>query len=418
MGAFMKGCDQSRVYGGLVVISGFVILALMYGTLYSFGVLLKPLLDELGYSQKALSGVYSLCFLLSGVLAILIGRLNDRMGPRVVVSFCAVLMGLGWFLSSRASALWEFYLYFGVLVGVGMSGGITPVLSTVAKWFTARRGVMTGIAVAGIGVGTMFLPPILNSLVNAYGWRFSFALTGLTEFALITVLAQLLAKSPHSKNMPRHDTGKGNSSVPNPTMTGLSVKEACRTSRLWILFAVYVLAGFVIQAVLVHLALHAIYSGISPEKGAVLLSLVGLGGLSGRIAGGLASDRFGNLLTIMAALFLMGAGFAVLIFSIQWEMLLIFAILFGIAYGEILCMMPLLPAEHFGLKNHGAIMGIITCASTIGGGLGPVATGSLFDRTGNYHVAWTICLAFTMLAFFLVIGLKERRPKLERVREV
>jgi MFS transporter, OFA family, oxalate/formate antiporter len=409
----MKGRDPSLVYGSLVVFSGFLILAFMYGTLYSFGVFLKPMLDELGFSQRALSGAYSLCFLLSGVLALLMGRLNDRVGPRAVVSFCALLIGCGWFFSSRAGALWEFYLYFGVLVGVGMSGGITPVLSTVAKWFVSRRGVMTGIAVAGVGVGTMLLPPILNSLVDAYGWRVSFALTGLTLFALVTGLAQLLARDPQSKKMEPYGAEKGIGPATSRAVAGLSVREACRTRRLWMLFAVYVLAGFVIQAVLVHLALHAIISGISPARGAVLLSAVGLGGLGGRIVGGLASDRFGNRLTMMIALFLMAAGFALLLLSLEWGVLLLFAILFGIAYGEILCMMPLLPAELFGLKNHGAIMGIITCASTIGGGLGPVAAGSLFDRTGAYNVLWTVCLAFTILAFFLVVGLKGRRSEWE-----
>jgi len=403
---------QSLTYGGLVVFSGFVILALMYGSLYSFGVFLKPLHDELGFPQKALSGAYSLCFLLSGVLAMLTGRLNDRFGPRVVVSSCALLVGLGWVLSSRAAALWEFYVSYGVLLGVGMSGGITPVLSTVAKCFVARRGVMTGIAVAGVSVGTMLLPPLLNSLLDAYGWRMSFTLTGLALFTLIAGLAQFLARDPFRKDRAPYCTDKRIEPAPNPAMTGLSVREACRTMRLWMIFAVYVLAGLVIQAVLVHLTFHAVQSGIPPARGAVLLSAVGLGGLSGRIVGGLASDRFGNRLTIMVALVLMAAGFTLLLASIQWGMLLLFAILFGIAYGEILCMMPLLPAELFGLKNHGAIMGIITCASTIGGGLGPVAAGSLFDKTGNYHAAWVMCFAFTMLAFLLVAGLKEEKSKL------
>jgi MFS family permease len=403
----MNPRDRNRFSGVLVVLSGFFILMLMFGSLYSFGVFLKPLLDELGYPQKALSGVYSLCFLLSGVLAMLMGRLNDRLGPRVVVSFCALSIGAGWVLASRASALWELYLYFGVLVGVGMSGGITPVLSTVAKEFTARRGVMTGMAVAGVSVGTMLLPPILNSLVSAYGWRTSFAWTGLTVFALVAGLAQCLAWSPDSGKTAPQGEDPGMEPIPAPAMTGLSVREGCRTRRLWLLFGVYVLAGFVIQMVLVHLAPHAIYSGISPARGSMLLSAVGLGGLSGRIIGGFASDRFGNRPTILVALFLMAGGFALLLLSSQWGMLLLFAILFGIAYGEVLCMMPLLPAELFGLKNHGAFMGIITCASTIGGGLGPVAAGALFDKTGNYHMAWAVCLAFTLLTVFLVIGMKK-----------
>jgi MFS family permease len=406
----MNHRGRSLVYGGLVVLSGFFVLMLMFGSLYSFGVFLKPLLDELGYPQQALSGVYSLCFLLSGVLAMLMGRLNDRLGPRVVVSFCALLIGSGWFLSSRADTLWEFYLYYGVLVGVGMSGGITPVLSTVAKWFTSRRGMMTGVAVAGVSVGTMVLPPILNALVDAYGWRFSFRFTGLVLFALITGLAQLLSRDPGSRNLTPcgadHETGPD----PGRAVTGLSVREACRTRQLWMLFGVYALAGFVIQVVLVHLALHAVTNGLSPARGAALLSAVGLGGLGGRIVGGAASDRFGNRRTIMAALFLMATGFTLLLASCRWDIFLVFAVLFGIAYGEILCMMPLLPAQFFGLKNHGAIMGIITCASTIGGGLGPVAAGGLFDTTGNYHVAWAVCLAFTILTFLLMAGLKEMRP--------
>jgi MFS family permease len=418
MGGLMNGRHQSLAHGGLVVLSGFLTLALMYGTLYSFGVFLKPLHDELGFQQKALSGAYSLCFLLSGVLAMLMGQLNDKFGPRVVVSSCALLIGAGWVLSSRAGTLWEFYLYYGVLLGVGISGGITPVLSTVAKCFIARRGVMTGIAVAGVSVGTMLLPPLLNSLLDACGWRLSFTLTGLAVFALIAGLAQLLARVPRSKNMATYDADIGIDPVPNPAMTGLSVKEACRTMRLWILSAVYVLAGFVIQVVLVHLTFHAIHSGIPPARGAALLSVVGLGGLSGRILGGFASDRFGNRLTILAALLLMAAGFALLLASIQWGMLLLFAILFGLAYGETLCMMPLLPAEFFGLKNHGAIMGIITCASTIGGGLGPVAAGSLFDRTGSYHAAWAMCFAFTILAIVLVVGLRKGKSKPHQMKVI
>ena len=90
---------RSVVQGGLIVGSGFLILTLMYGTLYSFGVFLKPLVDDLHLAQRALSGAYSLCFLLSGILAMPVGRLNDRIGPRVVVCSCAVLIGLGWFLS-------------------------------------------------------------------------------------------------------------------------------------------------------------------------------------------------------------------------------------------------------------------------------------------------------------------------------
>jgi MFS family permease len=172
------------------------------------------------------------------------------------------------------------------------------------------------------------------------------------------------------------------------------------------MFAVYVLAGFVIQIVLVHLAFHAIQGGTAAAQAAVLVSAVGFGGLSGRIVGGIASDRLGNRPTMMAAFVLMAVAFALLLLPATWGVLLAFSIIFGVAYGEVLCMMSLLPVDFFGLKNHGTIMGIITAASTIGGGLGPVVAGSLFDATGNYRIAWAVCLGFTVLAFLLVVGLR------------
>ena len=119
-------------YGYVVVIAGFLILVSMYGTLYSFGVFFKPVLAEFGWARATTSGAYSLCFLLSGALAMAAGRLSDRFGPTAVMSCSGLLLGLGYFLTSKMSTVWELYLYYGVIVGIGMGGGIAPSLSTVA----------------------------------------------------------------------------------------------------------------------------------------------------------------------------------------------------------------------------------------------------------------------------------------------
>ena len=142
--------------------AGFIILVSMYGTLYSFGVFLKPMLGELGWTRAMTSGAYSLCFLLSGVVAIAAGRLNDKFGPKAVLSCAGFLLGVGYFLMARITTPWELYLYYGVIVGVGMGGGIAPSLSTVAKWFVKKRGLMTGITVAGTATGTLVTPLIAN----------------------------------------------------------------------------------------------------------------------------------------------------------------------------------------------------------------------------------------------------------------
>jgi len=110
-------------YGHLLVVGGFAILLSMYGTLYSFGVFLNPLLQDLGLGRASVSGAYLLCFHLSGALAIVSGWLNDRVGPRIVLSCSGILMmGSGYLFLSQATSALELYLYYGLLVGTGMRG--------------------------------------------------------------------------------------------------------------------------------------------------------------------------------------------------------------------------------------------------------------------------------------------------------
>ena len=141
-------------YGYVVVAITFLIMVVIGGTIYSFGVFLKPLSTEFGWSRAATSGAYSVFMVTHGLFYIITGRLNDRFGPRVVISGCGFFLGLGYLLISQTSYLWNFYLFYGLFVAIGMGGGFVPLTSTVARWFIKRRGQMTGIAVSGIGFGT------------------------------------------------------------------------------------------------------------------------------------------------------------------------------------------------------------------------------------------------------------------------
>jgi MFS family permease len=392
-------------YGYIVVIAGFLILASMYGTLYSFGVFFKPVSTEFGWTRAITSGAYSLCFLLSGVVAVAAGRLNDKFGPRVIMSCSGLLLGIGYFLMAKIATIWELYLYYGVIVGVGMGGGIAPSLSTVARWFVKRRGLMTGMTIAGTGTGTLVMPLIANWLISTYNWRTSFTIIGIGVFILIVGLAQLLIRDPGRKGLSPYGAGTP-ADRSNLDAAGLSLQEAVRTAQLWILFVIYVFVGFFVQVIIVHVVIHATGLGISPVSAASVLSVVGVGSLVGRIMGGGVSDRFGNKPTIIAALILTGAGFIWLLVARELWMLYIFAIIFGLAYGEILCMMSLLPAELFGLRSQGVILGIIIFASTIGGGIGPVVAGRIFDITGSYQIALMMCVAVACVGLILAIFIR------------
>jgi MFS family permease len=407
MNRAMSAVSQPKFfYGYVVVIVGFLILVSMYGTLYSFGVFLKPVLNEFGWTRAVTSGAYSLCFLLSGIVAMVAGRLNDRFGPRALMSCSGLLLGLGYFLTSKMSAIWELYLFYGVIVGVGMGGGIAPSLSTVVRWFVKRRGLMTGMTIAGTGTGTLVTPLIANWLISTYSWRTSLTLIGLAVFILIVGLAQFLIRDPGSKGLSPYGAETAAADASNLDAAGLSLQEAVRTAQLWILFVIYVFAGFFIQVIIVHIVIHATGLGFSPVSAASVLSIAGVGSLVGRVTGGGVSDRLGNKTTLIAALILMGAVFIWLLVARKLWMLYLFAIVFGLAYGEILCMMSLLPAELFGLKSQGGILGIIIFASTIGGSIGPVVAGKIFDGTGGYAWAFAICVAVALVGLILAIFIK------------
>ncbi len=409
----MSGPGRAKVfYGYILVFSGFVMMLCMYGTLYSFGVFLKPLLAELHSPGASVSGAYSLCFFLSGALAMAAGRLTDRIGPRPVISCAGGLIASGYLLLSRVETIAGLYLYYGLIVGIGMSGSLTPVLSTIARWFEERRGIMTGLVVSGVGTGTLIAPPFADRLISAYGWRTSFFLLGMTVLVVVVGSAQLFLRHPSAGGLAPFGSDRGGARR-DIMSAGLSLRDACRTTRLWILFALYGCAGFVIQVALVNSTSYAISLGASPALGAMVLSVTGVGGLAGRVFGGSASDRFGTRRIIIASTAIMVIQFSLLLPADRMWTVFVCAGLFGLAYGEILCMMPLLPAELFGLKSHGAIMGIITFGSTIGGGMGPVAAGALLDGFGDYRVIWMACTAVSVIALILAVRVTKpaRKPE-------
>lgn len=389
-------------YGYVVVVAGFIILVLMYGTLYSFGVFFKPVLTEFGWTRAMTSGAYSLCFLLSGAVAMLTGRLNDRFGPRMVMAGCGLLLGLGYLLMPQISAIWQLYLFYGVIIGMGMSGGVTPSLSTVARWFVKRRGLMTGIAVAGIGAGTLIMPPIANWLISIYSWRTSFTIIGIVVLVLIVGLAQLLRRDPGKMGLLPY----GASAAVEDRLSLGTVQEAIRTRQCWMLFTIYICAGFFIQIIIVHIVIHTTGLGISAASAAVVISIVGGGNIAGRLIAGGIADRFGNKLTITAALILMVVVFLWLQIAEGVWMFYLFAAIFGLAHGGILCMMSPLTAELFGLRSHGALLGIVMFGSTIGGAIGPITAGRIFDITSSYQMAFTICVAVAVAAVILAIFIR------------
>ena len=179
----------------------------MFGGLHSFGVFFKPLLAEFGWTRATISGAYSLSLTLSGFLGMGTGRLTDRFGSRSLITIGGLLLGIGYILLSQANAVWQLYLLYGVIIGISISCILIPTLSTLARWFIKRRGMMTGLVIAGTGVGMIAMPLLADRLISGYGWRTSFIVFGVISFVIIILAAQFLRRDPQSKGqLPDGDT--------------------------------------------------------------------------------------------------------------------------------------------------------------------------------------------------------------------
>jgi len=386
-------------YGYVVVAAALLIMAISTGALYSFGVFFKPVLTEFGWTRAATSGAYSLCILLLGALSIVVGRLNDRFGPRIVVTGCALLLGSGYLLMSQVSAAWQLYLFYGALVGIGTSGTLVPPISTVARWFVKRRGLMTGIAMSGIGLGTMIVPPLANWLISSYGWRTSYTVLGITVLVLMIVVAQFLRRDP--SQMGQLPYGNREQEKLNSGSEGFSLQRAARIRQFWMTVAMFLCYGVCIQAVIVHIVPHATDLGITAASAASTLAIVGGMSVAGRVLMGNASDRIGTKPSSIICFTLILAALLWLLVAKEVWAFYLFAIIFGFGYGGMASLSSPIAAELFGMSSHGVILGAIFCGMALGETAGPIITGYIFDTAASYQPAFLVCAMLSIIAIIL-----------------
>jgi len=380
-------------------------MAFTWGTVYSYGVFFKPLSAEFGWTRAATSGAYSLVFLLNGALGILAGRLSDRFGPRIMITTCGLLLASGYLLMSQVSAIWQLYLFYGI-VGIGSSGSYIPAISAVTRWFVKRRGLLTGIAMAGSGLGVLIMPPIANWLISSYGWRTSYVAIGVVVIAAIAVSAQFMKRDPSQIGQVPYSEGEVSWEGLSSEVGGFSLKEAIYNRQFWMLGIMFLCFGFSLQSILVHIVPYTTDLAISSANAVTILAIIGGCSLASRVILGSVADKIGNKQTITVCFSMMFASLLWLLFARDLWMFYLFAVIFGLAYGGWAVSTSLIVAETFGLASLGVILGAVTLLETIGHTVGPVLTGWIFDFTGVYQPAFSVCVAISMIPIILVLLLR------------
>ncbi len=399
-------------YGYVVALAAFWIQMIGWGAYCAYGVFFNPLLIEFGWTRATISGAASLSFLIMGFFAITAGKLGDRFGPRIVITGCSAFLGLGYLLMHQVNTIWQLYLFYGVIVAIGQSSLDVLPLSMIARWFVRRRGVMSGIVKVGTGVGIMIMPPIANWLISSYGWRTSYLIIGSATFAFIVLAAQFLRRDPAQKGLLPYGLEEANADHLNAAYGGFSLQEAIHAKQLWMLCAIYLLIVSCTQTILVHIVPHGIELGISAASAASVLAAIGGISIIGRLVVGNASDRIGNKLAMIVCFLMLAVALFWLQLAKELWMLYLFAVIYGVAHGGFFALISPVVAELFGLGSHGVIFGIVIFGSAIGGAIGPVLAGHMFDITGSYYQAFLICAAVAVIGFILTLLLRPPSRKL------
>lgn len=381
-------------YGWVVVFAAFACMFVSFGVAYSFGTYFEPLRAEFGTNRGAVSLVFALTGLLYFGLGALTGPLADRFGPRAVCLVGAAAFFVGLLLASRAQAVWQVYLTYSLFVGGGVAACYVPAVATVQRWFVQRRAFASGIAVSGIGLGTIVAPPLSSALIDAYGWRTAIALTGLVAGALAGVAAWALERSPEDLGLLPDSEGlladvtPGAAAAANRPL-GLTVGEAVRSRAFAWLYVAGVLATAPVFLALGHIVPYAQGEGLTAREASLGLTGIGVGSLVGRLFLSPFGDRIGRRTSYGASI----AGMALL--SYAWfaipldtvAAIVAWGALFGAAYGAFVALSPTLMADYFGTRAVSGVIGIFYTAAGVGALLGPWLGGALFDVSGSYRPA-------------------------------
>ena len=407
-------------YGWIIVATCFFVATITYGSGYSFGVFLIPLRESFGWTSAAISGAYSLCMFLYAGFGIFAGWGVDKYGPKLTTMVGGLLLGLGLILTSQVNTLWQLYMTYG-LIGIGMSSGYTPLLTTVSRWFVKRRGLALGIMIAGVGMGPLIVAPLSSYLVSTYGLRLSYLVIGC--FAILIIGASwLLKKSPdETKAFPNNAAYNANTPESKTKASNVksefsvfSLKKALSTKAFWLLSGISMMVGTGLQMVLAHVVAYSEGKGVSPITAATVLSMISCASIAGRIIMGMISDWVGRRNALAICVFIEGIMIFWLMGTSSTWMLFVFGAIFGFFYGGHTPQFPALTAEILGLGHMGVLLGAISIFWGAGAALGPVLAGYVYDITGSYSSAFMVGGVAMLIA--TTIALILRMPKKKKAR--
>jgi MFS transporter, OFA family, oxalate/formate antiporter len=396
---------KSNNYGWVVVSAAFLITFITCGVNFSYGVFMLPIVNEMGWSRGLVSSVMLVAGGVYAITLLITGPLSERYGYKWVLGASTIFLGIGLLLSSHIHELWQLYVFNGLFIGLSIAASYAIPVALVALWFTRRQGLAVGVATLGVSLGTAFVPLVISALISSYGWRTTLVIAGIAVIA-VSIPSVLLIRQPPSLLRQQEEQAEEDGTDSATTWVGLTLGEAVRRGRFWMLFFILLVFLTALSLTMLHLVPYAIDSGLSPVQAASLLTFVGIFGIAGRLISGVASDKYGVKPVMLCGLLLLTLITLMLAVRQQQWPFYIFAALFGLGYSSIATMMVRITRYVFGIKALGPIFSTLMIADGIGMGLGPWLAGYIFDITGGYYITFIAVAAALAVSAVLTVVIK------------
>jgi len=395
-------------YGWYVVGACFLTMAVAAGAGATFPVFFKPLIDEFHWSRTALSGTVSIGLIVGGLVTPFWGHWTDRSGARAVVVTAALFAGFSLLLRARIHSLLDLYLV-AVLGALFFSGvDLIPLSTAISQWFRSKRGLAMGVTLVGGGVGGLIMPPLANYLVGLAGWRNAYLfLAGALWLGIVPVAGLILRRRPQDMGLlPDGEIAvsvdKDSAALERDAAPGqeakhscdesLTLKQAVRTLSFWLIAIAFFFPMMSGVGLATHLVAIFTDMGMSSQAASNCLGLVAGLSIAGRFGFGYAADRFSIRKVFTTCFVIEALGVCTLLATalVGIKALFAYVLVYGLTGGGGLVLAPLMVGECFGVKSVGTIFGVLAIAAVVGGAVGPLLAGLIFDGTGSYYPAFII----------------------------
>ena len=394
-------------YSWVILATGFSILFFSGGSRFAFGLMLKPMSEDLDVSRSTLSLAVTTFMVVSALALPFVGRLVDRWSLKSTIGIAAVVSGVGIGLMGQVDAPWQVFIVYGVVYALGSAGtSNSPVTVMVSRWFPNRRGIASSGAVAGNATGQLFIVMALAAVLVSLDWRWAFTVLGLANLAVLTPLVFLAVR-----DKPLEVNGKQRGvavSVITPPDSALSLSRALTSRQFALLVVIYAVCGIQDFFVTIHIVAFAQDQGVGPVLAGNLLALMGLMGLIGVLASGLLADAFGAVRPTVVCFLVRIFIFAFIIFDQSAPAIMVFGLVYGFTFLITAPLTVVFVGNIFGVARLGTLAGSISMVHQIAGGFGAFIGAWIFDHRGSYDDAFLLRLMLSVGAAVLTLLVRER----------